>query len=300
MHGHGPLAPTESTRCMRPISLPRESQLKPVPEPSVTLPPDRAASRPPRRLVRCAPEIVDELPEPCLIRIDVNGCLAGTVLALPDAPRELAAGWSFMHGFYGLTDHLDRVTLHGNRVSVMVESGQDIDVRRLEAVGWAPPRPLPDHPVGEHFRIDEPALTKLIEATWDASRRDGAADGYVHAAVASAESVHCIARDLTSGLAAAKVLGWTMLDASERDVSVLLIRGVVERRLIEAAARVGISVVVTSGVPAADAFRAATKLALTIVGMAMSRTPALLVDGGHIDQLPPAEDPEEGQAGKQT
>ncbi len=207
-----------------------------------------------------------------------------------------------MHGFYELTDHLDRVTVHENRASVMVESGQDIDIRRLEAVGSAPPRSLPDpdRPDGEPFRVDEPALLSLMDATWDAARRDGSADGYVHAAVASAESVHCIARDLTSAASAAKVLGWTILEGTERNLSVLLTRGILARPLIEAAARLGISVVVTSGVPTADAFRAAARLALTIVGMAMSRTPALLVDGGHIEQLPPTDDTGSDQAKERT
>jgi hypothetical protein len=206
-----------------------------------------------------------------------------------------------MYGFYELTDHLDCVTLDGDRVSVMVQSGQDIDVRRLEAVGWAPPRYLrhATHTEEERFHIDELALRGLIDATWNAARRDGAADGYMYVAVASAKCVHCIARDLTTGVAAAKVLGWTILEGGERDLSVLLTRGIVERRLIEAAARLGISVVVTSGVPTADAFWAATRLALTIVGMAMSRTPALLVDGGHIEQLPATEDLEPGGAGEQ-
>ena len=265
------------------------------------MPLHRSASGPRRRLARCAAEIVDELPEPRLLRIDVNGSLAGTMLALPDAPRELAAGWSFMHGFYNLIDQLDCVTVDGNRISVMVESGQDVDVRRLEAVGWAPPRYLQHakRTEGERFHIDELTLTGLIDATWDAARRDGAADGYIHVAVASAQSVHCIARDLTTGVAAAKVLGWTILEGAERNLSVLLTRGVVERRLIEAAARLGISVVVTSGVPTADAFRAANRLVLTIVGMAMSKTPAILVDGGHIEQLPFTDDPGSASTGEQ-
>lgn len=256
--------------------------------------PEVAAVRPPRRLVRFAPDIVDELPVARPLRIDVNGCLAGTVLAIRDAPRELGAGWSFMYGFFGLNDDLDRVSVSGDRISVMVASGQDIDRRRLEAAGWAEPQPLPAprSPRGEPLRIGETALLELIDATWHAFRGDGATDGYIHAAVTSDRYVHCIARDLTTDIAAAKVLGWVILHGREQETTVMAVCGVVDRRLIETVARLGISLVVTSAIATADALRAANGLSLSIVGLALSRTPGLFVDSGHIELLPAEDGPE--------
>jgi formate dehydrogenase assembly factor FdhD len=230
--------------------------------------------------------VVRELPDECLIRVDVNGCLAGTVLAIPDAPRELATGWAFMYGFFDTRDELGRVTVDVDRVSVMVESGENIDRRRLEAVGWAEPAPMsgPEPAEGEPYSLGEAELLQLIETAWQTFRRDGGNDGYLHVAVASGTDIKCIARDRTIDMAAAKVLGWSLLNGREDDISVLIVRGIVGRRLVEAAARLGISVIVTSAIPTIEAYRAATGLSLSIIGMAMSRSIGLLIDGGHIIQ----------------
>lgn len=271
---------------MSPLSVPRHFEPEPVSAPLDALPPERAAARPPRRLARFTQDIVGELPDERLLRIDVNGRFAGTVLATPDAPRELAAGWSFMYGFFDLTDDLGCVTVAGDRVSVMVESDEDIDVCRLQAVGWAEAQPLPAADVLHRapFRIGETALLRLIDTTLDAFRRDGAADGYHHVAATSGDDVYCIARDRTTDMATAKVLGWMILDGRERETPVLMVRGIVDRRLVEAAARLGISMIITSAIPTADAFRAASRLSLSIVGMALTRTAGLLVDAGHIEE----------------
>jgi formate dehydrogenase accessory protein FdhD len=230
--------------------------------------------------------VVRELPDECLIRVDVNGCLAGTVLAIPDAPRELATGWAFMYGFFDTRGELGRVTVDAERVSVMVESGEDIDLRRLEAVGWAESAPIsePEPSEGEPFYLGEAQLLQLIDATWQAFRRDGGNDGYLHVAVASGSDIRCVARDRTTDMAAAKVLGWALLNGCDEGISVLVVRGIVGRRLVEAAARLGISVIVTSAIPTSEAYRAATGLSLSIIGMAMSRSIGLLIDGGHIIQ----------------
>ena len=285
---------TESAGCMNPPSVPRHFEPEPISAPSDALPPERAAARPLRRLARFAPDIVGELPDDRLLRLEVNGRFAGTILAIPDAPRELAVGWSFMYGFFDLTDDLGCVTVAGDRVSVMVESGEDVDVRRLQAVGWAEAQPLPAPDVRQRtpFRIGERALLRLIDTTWDAFRRDGAADGYHHVAATSGDDVHCIARDLTADMAVAKVLGWMILHGRERETPVLVVRGIVDRRLIEAAARLGISMIITSAIPTVDAFRAAAGLSLSIVGMALTRTAGLLVDSGHIEEQPSRDDSE--------
>jgi formate dehydrogenase accessory protein FdhD len=245
-----------------------------------------STGRPPRRLVRFSPEVVRELPDECLIRIDVNGCLAGTVLAIPDAPEELAVGWAFIHGFLDSCDDLDRVTADGNRISIMVACGEDIDRRRVEAVGWAEPGPMstPEPSESEPFRIRETDLLRLIDESWHAFRRDGGNDGYLHVAVADGHGIRCIARDRTIDMAVAKILGWALLNDADREVSVLIVRGIVGRRLVEATGRLGISLIVTSAIPTAEAYRAATGLSLSMIGMAVSRSMGLLTDGGHITE----------------
>lgn len=227
------------------------------------------------------------------MRIDVNGVLAGTIRATPDAPRELAAGWAFMYGFYDHTSHLDRVTARDDRLSVMAESGEDIDLRRLEAVGWAEPNPLPtpEDAMETAFQIEEGDLIDVVDATWHAFRKDRSSEGYVHAAVASVRDVHCVARDRVQEPAVAKVLGWKVLDGRDVSTPMLLLRGIPDRRTVEAAARLGFSMIVSDGVPTKEAFRAALGSSMTLVGLATSRTIGLFVDGGHISMdagdLPP-------------
>lgn len=280
---------SKGTDAMRPILTRNTAEPSPAPDiASTTLNTDRTG----RRLVRFAPEVVRELPDERLVRIDVNGCLAGTVLAVPDAPRELAAGWAFIHGFFDDPCELGRITIDRDRVSLMVESGEDIDRRRLEAVGWAEPGPYstPESTERESFRIGEVRLADLVDATWNAFRRDGGSDGYLHAGVATCTEIRCIARDRTSDIAAAKVLGWMLLDRTDEAASVLLVRGIVGRQLVEAAARIGIALIVTSAILTAEAFRAATGLSMSVIGMATARSMGLLVDGGHIVEWTPKDE----------
>lgn len=282
---------------MKPISVRRPADA----QSDSSAPPltPRPETRPARRLARFAPEIIRELPPERLLRIDVNGCFAGTVLAIPDAPRELAAGWAFMHGFFDRTADLGRVSAADDRISIMVASGEDIDRRRLEAVGWAEPNPLPaPNTAGtEPFSIEEGMLVNLIDVAWSSFRRDGGSDGYLHVAAASSCEIHCIARDRTIEMAAAKVLGWMITGGRQQAAPVLLVRGMVDRRLVEAAGRLGVSLIVTSAIPTAEAYRAATGMSLSIVGMALATTLGLLVDGGHIGPESADEPPGESETG---
>lgn len=239
---------------------------------------------PARVLSRFSPEVVRELPDERYLRVEVNGCLAGSLLAIPDAPRELATGWAYMHGFFDQPENVNHVSVSGDRASIMVEGGEDIDRRRLEAVGWmdAPPLASRDPLDNEPFLIGTDQLVDLIDATWQTFRRDGGGEGYLHAAAASASEVLCVARDRTVDMAAAKVIGWALLADTRPDMPVMLVRGIVGRRVIEAAASAGVSLMVTSAVPTADGFRAAMGLSMSIVGVAIRQTMGLLVDGGHI------------------
>lgn len=242
------------------------------------------SERAPRKIARFSPEIISELPEIRSLRVDVNGILAGTILAIPDAPRELAAGWAFMHGFYDRTSHLDRVTVRDDRLSVMVESNEDIDIRRLEAVGWAEasPLPTPDVAAEERFQITEADLIHVIDATWYAFHKDCSSEGYIHAAIASADDIFCVARDRVQEPAVAKVLGWKVLEGTGIPTPMLLLRGIPDRRIVEAAARLGVSMLIADGIPTSEAFRAALGLSMSVVGMSASRLIGLFVDGGHI------------------
>lgn len=237
-----------------------------------------------RVVMRLRSDIVRDLPDERLMRIDVNGSLAGTVLALADAPEELAVGWAFIHGFLDATDTLDRVTVEDDRISIMVANGEDIDRRRLEAVGWAKPESLslPESDDRELRQIDQESMLDVIDATWQAFRSDDGGDGYVQAAVASGDAVSCVARDRHVDVVTAKIFGWVILTAQEDLPQLLLVRGMIGRRIVESAARLGVPVVIGSGVPTAEALRAAQGLPLSLVAMATSRTVGLLVDGGHI------------------
>lgn len=218
------------------------------------------------------------------MRVDVNGVFAGSILAIPDCPRELAAGWAFMHGFFGGDVTPDRVTVDGDRVSIMVASGEDLDRRRLEVVGWAEAQPSdgPDIERDEPFSIDAQRLLDVLDATWHAFRQDGAGEGYIHAAAASADRVCCVARDTNIQMAVAKIFGWMVLERHGVLPEMLIVNGIVERQVVDAAARLGVEVIATGSMPTADAFRAATGSGVSMVGMATSPAARLLIDAGHV------------------
>jgi len=268
----------------RPLQIPRRSRLT-----SKALAPSAASQASGNELPRlirfrhvdAAPELLEER----LMRIDVNGCLAGAVQAIADAPRELAVGWAFINGFFELTDAIGQVTACDGRISIMLDGGEDIDRRRVEAVGWLDPRisesgtPIPaDRP----FTLTERQLLGLVDEAFRQFRADGARAGYVHAAVASADAVHCVARDVHRDLAVAKVIGWTLLEGREHQTDILIVRDVVGVATVRAAVRRGISLVIGGGVPTAPAERIARRAAISIVGMATSPSPGLFGDGGHV------------------
>lgn len=225
------------------------------------------------------------LPDERLIRIDINGCHAGTIFATPDALEELALGWSLMHGFLEPDNVPDRITVDGDRVSIMVANGEDIDHRRLAAVGWVDREPLamPDLDTAEPLAISNQHLLSLIDTCWTTFRHDDGGDGYLQAAVASATNVLCVARDRSVDLAVAKVLGWLLRDGRDAGASILLTRGMIGRNVVEAAARLGLAMTVTSGIPTADACRAAQGVGMSVIGMATARTVGVLIDHGHLE-----------------
>jgi formate dehydrogenase accessory protein FdhD len=238
------------------------------------------------RLARFEPGVVGVLPEESMLRIEVNGVLAGAIDCLPDAPAELALGWAFMHGFFGASDVIDSVTVDDGRVSLMVQTVSDVDRRRIEAVGWTEQSPAPD--AGDDTRSAEPfaihidVLVEIVRSGLKAMTDDRARDGFIHAGVASDTSIHCLARDQTAELAVAKVIGWMLRDGRDAENRMFLVRGLVNRIIVDAAARLGVPVLATTGVVTADAFREAIGRDISIVGMAGSQQAGLLVDGGHV------------------
>jgi formate dehydrogenase accessory protein FdhD len=245
------------------------------------------------RLARYEVGVVSELPEESSLRVEINGVLAGSIRCLPDAPAELAIGWTFMHGFFSPGDLIESVTVDGDRVSLMIGTPVDIDYRRLVAVGW---REHEDDEVGAPMELPEPFVIHadvLVEIVRDAIRvmaKDRSRDGFIHAALATEQGPHCVARDLTVQAAVAKVLGWRLREGSVTEAPILVVRGMVDRSIIAAVGSLGVSIVVTSGIVTAGAFREALGREVSILGMATNQRPGLLVDAGHVmedDQAPP-------------
>lgn len=238
-----------------------------------------------RRLARFEPGVVAELPEEGWLRIEINGVLVGAIHCLPDAQAELALGWAFLHGFFAGPDDVDSVTVHDGRVSLMLSTGVDLDARRLAAVGWRDALTEEDSgsgPAAEPFVIHADILFDLVRDALRAMAADRSRDGFVHAAIASDAMVHCVARDMTVDNAVAKILGWKLRDGREADSPVLLVRGIVDRLVVAGAARLGVGLIATTGIPTADAFREATGREVSILGMAANQRPGLLVDAGHV------------------
>jgi formate dehydrogenase accessory protein FdhD len=271
----------------RPIRLPRRGTPGAVAE-GTTRSRSQAPAEPlPPRLARFEiGSVIAQTPDERVVRIDVNGCLAGAVRVVPDALREVAVGWAFMHGFFEASDALGHVSVRDDRISIMVDGGEDLDRLRLEAAGWERPshsRQVASFPPrSASLTIDETAVVRIAAEGFRQFRKDGAVAGYAHAGIASAHSVHCVARDLVTETAAAKVLGWVLCEGRHQESRVLIVRGMVDQRLVRAAARCGIELIISDSIPTAPAVREALRLPLSIVGMATSRRLGLFVDGGHI------------------
>ena len=54
--------------------------------------------------------IVPHLPHPQRIRIEINGCLCGAPVAIPDAVSEFAIGWAFANRFFDRVDQVSKVS----------------------------------------------------------------------------------------------------------------------------------------------------------------------------------------------
>ncbi len=235
-------------------------------------------------------KLARHLPECRRIRIEVNGVLAGTPTVVPDAVREFAIGWAFHHRFFQVADQVTHVSSSAHHVSLMIDGGADLDRLRYEAIGWIARRD--DDAESGDMRSTRPPRAVSVMSEMDAistCRRafdrfedDGARAGYRHVALASADDILCIARDVVNESAAAKVLGWAVPNLIDLDGSLLIVRGILDAPLVESAARAGIPIVATDAVPTASAVAAAERSCTSLLGLALSHRRGLFADGGHL------------------
>lgn len=229
------------------------------------------------------------LPDVRTVRIEVNGCLVGAAECLAEASREFAIGWTFMHGFYSTADQLGTVSGSSARVAIMVDSGEDLDRRKLAAAGWSVrdddeadgseassrlPRTVPFLSQHDVIGLSERALARFDV--------DGRTSGLACAAIGQDDDLVVIARDIDSRGTVAKILGWIMTNDSDMSASVLIVTGLIDERTVDAASRAGIGVIVTDGEPTAAAARRAANRGTTVLGLVMSHRRSFYADGGHV------------------
>lgn len=232
------------------------------------------------------------LPNLQRIRIEINGVLVGTPEAIPDAAAEFAIGWAFVHRFFSTAVQLGKVSATAGYVSLMVDSGIDLDRLKYEALGWIPRGDLAAEQAAERSTRSPKAVSVMADMDVIATCRQvfdrfddgGARAGYVHAALATADEVVCVARDLHTAAAAIKVLGWAISTRVDCSASMLVVRGVLDGLIVEASARAGIPIVATDAVPTGSAVASATTSCVTIVGLALSHRRGLFADSGHLGE----------------
>lgn len=233
--------------------------------------------------------IEHHLPQPQRIRIEINGCLCGAPLAIPDAVVEFATGWAFANRFFDRYDQVGRISEASSHVSLMVAGGCDLDRRRYEAIGWVPRQDFLDGDEvptsGRRPRavavMSELEGIEAIEQAFQQFDQDGARAGYAHAAIATVDEAACVARDLGPEAAVHKVLGWALASGFECETTALVIHGIVGADQVEAAARAGIPIVATDAVPTIGAVSMAQQHCITLIGLARSTRRGVFVDGGH-------------------
>lgn len=272
----------------RPAAGPRLLPARPHPRvPAAPLSPVRTFAR---------LDDLSTLPDQRAVTIEINGCPSGVITCAPDAPRELAVGWAFAWGYLDGASELSRVTLHGDRVSLMVDGGRDLDRLTRRSSGWedgdlAPASGRLGHDPSdgepEPFRISEGRLGLIAARAFQRFHEDRGGDGFVHAGLADLEVVRCIARDLDPRSAIDKVVGWSLLEGVELADALLLIRGMVTRQIVQRAVRAGLTLVVSDELATRDAAHLAHAAGITLVGRALGHDRLLCHDAGHI--VPDAE-----------
>ncbi len=232
------------------------------------------------------------LPQRHGIRIEINGVLAGAPLAVPDAVTEFAIGWAFMNRFFSEPDQIGRTSATASHVSLMLDGGADLERLKYEAIGWVPRADkamawdidVSERPARSVAVMSELDAVSSCKAAFERFDRDGAKAGYMHAGLVTENEVACIARDLDMGAAVAKVLGWALSSGRECSESMLVVRGVLDEDIVEAASRAGIPIVATDAVPTVAAIESAGACCVSILGLARSHRRGLFADGGHLQE----------------
>lgn len=228
--------------------------------------------------------VVHELDGETRLSIEINGVPITTLDCFDSALAELAAGWAFVHGFCHNPQDLDSASVSGNRASVMVTGGVDIDRFRdilsgaVESI-YRVPDPFPRH---GQWSIHDDVVLDILREAWSIFRNDRLAEGSVHAALASDKGIEVVAFDNSATNAFAKVLGWGLREQKFPTHEIAIVNGIVTRQMIDAASRLGVLVVATPFVPTADAYRAARIAGMSIVGYMNQQTVGIFHDAGLI------------------
>jgi len=231
------------------------------------------------------------LPDECALAVEVNGRPAATLRCTPDGATELAVGWALGQGLVTRRDELRRVTVAGDRVSLMILR----EATAPPVFADQAPDDLPtwdeadDTDLGEVARLPPPsAPTPPAEPRWARARVLAAVERGLDRLAEPAPVVFqaalmdpatgtrvCLARDLSAANAAAKAIGWAFLSGGltpgEASGLALLGTGQPDRRIVGLAECAGVRLVAAAPPPtaAAVASAAATDDGPTILG----RTP---------------------------
>lgn len=227
---------------------------------------------------------VEEVP----VWLEVNGIAAVTWMCTPDQLEELAIGWLAGEGYIERLSELTLrpcatdlgfwATVPAERVETILQQGRRtilasgcgaVSSWLVEDGGRAAPassRPLPPPPV---------ALRDLFKQLFALGARYKATGGIHAAALTEGEGLLAHAEDIGRHNAVDKVIGAAMLAARDITGLGLLVTGRISAELAAKAARAGLAWVATPSVPSTLAVEIAGKAGMTLVGRAISGTPAV-------------------------
>ena len=226
---------------------------------------------------------VEEVP----VWLEVNGRPAVTWMCTPDLLEELAVGWLAGEGYIEAIDELHLrpcatdlgfwAEVRPDRVSAVTAEGRKpvlasgcgaVSIFLADADAFPPSAPRGAPPPPEQLR----ALFKQLFARGERYRDTG---GIHAAALADGAELVAHAEDIGRHNAVDKVIGTAVL--ARRNISGLglLVTGRISAELAAKAARAGLAWVATPSVPSTLAVEIAKRTGMTLVGRAVSGTPAL-------------------------
>lgn len=229
---------------------------------------ERAEQQARQRLRLFGHAVLNQLDAETELHIEVNGVPVSSISCMDSALAELAAGWALLERFCESPSDFQQVTVNESRAAVMVRGGVDILYRRGILIGER--RELPSIPEpwprDEEWSIPEDVLLDILREAWGHFRNDRMLEGSVHAALASSAGIEVVAFDITVQNAVAKVLGWCLQAQRFPAYEIMVVNGLVTRRIVDAAARLGVKIIASPNIPTADALKAARVAGLGIIG----------------------------------